>query len=145
MIRSVARSEGWELRLVAEIAGARAREWEWGAHDCACFAASCLTAQWGFPPVLWERLAGRWRSEAGAARVLRREGWRDVGEAFDSVTARLPQPALAMRGDIAAAPGKGGLSLGVAEGGAVWFPAERGLVRLDPAVCVAAWPAEGLY
>lgn len=139
------RPEGWEIRLVAEIEGARGREWEWGAHDCASFSARCLTAQFGFPPMLWLRLEGRWRTEAGAARVLKREGWADAAAAADSVTARRARPLLAMRGDVVAAPGRGGLALGVAEGEGAWFAADVGLLRLPLADCAAAWPAEGFY
>lgn len=144
------RPENWEIALAAEIAAARERAWEWGAHDCASFAARCLEAEFGFAPPAWGRWAGRWTTERGALRVLASEGFDGLGAAVDAACrdARRASPRTAGRGDIAALPtgsaGFGGMALGVVEGAAVWIAsAPRGLARARLADALAVWPAEG--
>ena len=74
------RLRDWQSRLDAAIREARARPFEWGRHDCALFAAGCVAALTGADPA--SDLRGRYTTETGAARVIKRLGGLEgIGDA----------------------------------------------------------------
>lgn len=91
-----ARSRGWELRLLAVIEDYKRQSMEWGRYDCLTQVADVCEAMTGHDPMAGQR--GRYRSEGGAARVLKELGFSDVEEAL---AATFPEVAVAQarRGD----------------------------------------------
>lgn len=90
------RQPGWERRLNAAVQKHMALPAEWGVSDCYQIADDCVEA------VIGERMHVDhlgYKTEAGAARKLRKRGFADVGEAFAARFSEVP-PSLAQRGDI---------------------------------------------
>lgn len=84
-------------------------------HDCVRWAAGAAVAMTGRDPLA--EFGGRWSTEAGAARVIRRAG--GLAAAIDGVLTPI-EPAQAMRGD-----------WGLTANGAVVLFEGDGLVGLD--------------
>lgn len=88
----------WRARFAAEMDRQRRAAFSWGWQDCAlglaCGAVQAITGV-----DLGADLRGRYTTPAGAWRVLKREGFDDLG---DMVAAKLPEqhPAFARIGDI---------------------------------------------
>lgn len=128
------RLRGWEDRLTAVIERHLALPPEYGVSDCFVIAddgvEACLGQRLhqlaGQPPVTG------YKSELGAARLLRRRGFNGVSNAFGSVFAEVP-PALAQRGDVGVVEHEGveagglftqlGFFTRIAGGPAVFLPA----------------------
>lgn len=95
---TLVRHNDWQWRLAAYIDEVRTRSFIWGQHDCALFAAGAIAAMTGHD------LAAGWRrkycSSRGAARVLRREGYRDVAALAAAFLSPVP-PLSADIGDVA--------------------------------------------
>lgn len=66
------RLRDWQSRLDATVAEHRRMPFEWGRHDCALFAADCVLSITGRDPA--DDLRGRYMTEAGAARIIKRAG-----------------------------------------------------------------------
>lgn len=102
-------------------------------HDCIRFWAAGIEAVSGQNPL--SRFKGRWTTELGAARVIRRSG--GLARAVDSVMTRV-EPNMALRGD-------GGMTADGAmvliEGDTVAGLDERGLYRLPRSALAIAWSA----
>lgn len=130
------RNEGWERRLADAIEAARARPFAWGVHDCATWAADVRRAITGDD--LADAWRGRYRTAAGAARLLRRLGF---GSLIEAATARLgpplPSVLMARRGDVLADPGA--RALGVCVGAWGLFLTPDGLTERPLADCAMAW------
>lgn len=122
----------WETRLSAYLADVASRPHAYGRHDCALHGANAVLAQtgrdYGAP------FRGRYRTELGAARALRRFGAGDLVATFDRHLAVIP-PALARRGDLVLAQG----SVGVCIGGEAMFAGNDGLERVARAEWTRAW------
>lgn len=102
-------------------------------HDCARFVAGAVLALTGRDPLAG--FSGRWTTEAGAARVIRRHG--GVAEAVSSVLTEV-DPMLAQRGDVALA----GEALCIVEGEMlIGLDRPRGYVRLPREAAVKTWGA----
>ena len=131
----------WEARLTAFLASARGRPHDYGRHDCLLFAAGAVDAQTGHDYARGFR--GRYRSERGAARLLRRLGHRRPEQLIDALLPQIPI-GFAQRGDIVldgeGIPGicVGGeaLFVGAGEDGAV---PERGFAVLPRGEWRRAW------
>ena len=91
------RLRDWQSRLDATIAAHRAMPFAWGAHDCALFAADCVQAVTGTDPAA--DLRGKYRTEAGAARHIKRLGGMEA-IADARLGARVPV-LMAQVGDVA--------------------------------------------
>ena len=127
----------WRARLAGYVAASRRRPFAFGAFDCALFAAGAVEAQTGVD--LRRELAGRYTTEVGAARVLRRNGFADPAE----VAAKfLPEIAIAQarQGDVAAIRTQAGVALAVVGGPHLLAArAGSGLIALPLTAAVAAF------
>lgn len=104
-MQTLHRLDDWRARLAAEMDRQRRDPFRWGQHDCAIgFAAGIVEALTGAD--LARGYRGKYRSQAGALRLLREAGAADLG---DFAAQLLPEvhPAFARVGDIGviAAPG----------------------------------------
>lgn len=131
------RRQDWDLRLAAAVEAARGRAFAWGAHDCATWAFDTVAEMTGAPSAAaaWR---GRYATETGAARVLRRLG-NDGLESL--VRAELGAPLasvrLARRGDVVL----GGTpeAVGLCAGPRAVFVGPAGTATLPMAACRLAW------
>ena len=103
-----------------------------GAAPCAQFAADCAQAITGVD--FYESYRGRYKTAAGAARVLKRIGGGDLPLTFDLHFEQKP-PAFAQRGDIVF----NGESMGVCIGGVGLFIDGDAFVQLPRNLWVKAW------
>lgn len=93
-----ARYEGWEFRLAEFVKAASERPFQYGSFDCCsmpCEAASKIT---GVDP--WAHSRGRYKTERGAARVIRRAG--GFIQMVEKIMSDYPEAPIsfARRGDI---------------------------------------------
>ena len=98
MRRDLSRLRSWRARLGRYLAVEAGRPFAWGESDCVLFAAGAVEAMTGVDPAAPWR--GRYRTERGAWRVLRRAGFRDHLEAAAAVLPQIPAGA-AREGDLA--------------------------------------------
>lgn len=90
----------WDVRLAACIEAARGQPFEWGRHDCLTWAFDVRAAITGQPSLadLWR---GRYRTERGALRLIRRFGHADLIAGLRAELGEpLVSPLMARRGDI---------------------------------------------
>ncbi len=66
------RREGWERQLAEFVVSARHRAFQWGEFDCCSMPCEVALKITGVDP--WAHFRGRYRTERGAARVIRRAG-----------------------------------------------------------------------
>lgn len=127
------RAEGWEGRLARHVEAAYRVPFKWGEHDCALWSAQWVREATGQDfGSGWE---GKYKTELGAARLLKRLGYATVADLADAHLARKPVP-FAQRGDIVlSAQG----CLGVCHGRHAFFLAASGVLMEPTAACVAAW------
>lgn len=136
------RRKGWEARLAAAIETARGRPFEWGAHDCALFAADAALALTGEDAGAWFR--GRYSTAAGAESQLRRFSVTDenVLEATLTKLAGAPvHPNMARRGDLVTVVTAAGPAVGVVgmDATLVHVVGTEGLVDLPRRLALKAW------
>ena len=131
------RVAGWTSLLAARLEAAREAPFVWGQHDCATWAFDLRRDLTGGEDVaaLWR---GRYRTQMGAVRVLRRLGWPSLEAAGrDLLGAPLPSPMLAQRGDIVL--GGEDPAFGICIGARAAFVSPEGLVLLPLDRCHLAW------
>lgn len=92
------RTGDWEQALAAYFAACERKPYAWGEHDCVLFAAGAVLAVTGEDPAA--AIRGRYRSKAGAARLLRELGAGTLEATLDSLFPERPV-AFARRGDLA--------------------------------------------
>lgn len=103
------RENDWDHRLARVTEKHMRLSGEWGATDCLLTVGEAIEAVTGNDPFAAYR--GRYKTERGAARVMRRNGCKDV----EAVLARLFQPVgrlLAQRGDVGTVMQGGALTAG---------------------------------
>jgi hypothetical protein len=122
----------WEPRLAAYLASVRDTPHAYGKHDCALHGANAVLAQTGVDHGAPFR--GRYKTELGAARALRRFGAGTLVAEFDAHFATI-SPALAQRGDLVMAQG----AIGVCIGGEAIFAGDNGHQRIARAEWARAW------
>jgi hypothetical protein len=130
------RHENWPSRLSDFIGAASGRPFSWGSSDCCLFAADWVQEATGIDPAAEYR--GRYRTEAGAARLLNRLGGSVEAAVDKALGMPLTSPLLAQRGDIALVDG----ALGIVIGGEVALMSEAGLVLHPLAMAARAWRIE---
>jgi len=121
------RLKDWQSRFAALVAGARARPFEWGTHDCCLWAADAVQALTGRDPAAQWR--GTYSSELGAFRIVFKLGGLPAIAALGGAEI---DPALAVTGDVGTVRWPDGIvSLGVCGGDGRWMVAgDAGLVTL---------------
>lgn len=114
----------WRTRLTLYLAERARQPFAPGSHDCALFAAGAVEAITGTDPAAPYR--GRYTTERGGLRVLRRDGYADH---VALAAATLPERVTgrAAPGDLAVVDGPAGPALGVVQGAAIYVLSPRGL------------------
>ena len=74
--------------ILAEFRKQRALPFAWGTADCLSWCADCALALTGADPM--KKLRGRYKTAHGAAKVMKTEGWADMGEVAASMYAEIP-------------------------------------------------------
>lgn len=69
---TLTRREGWEHSLADFVDQARVRPFLWGEFDCCSMPCEAALNIVGVDP--WSKFRGRYKTERGAARVIRRAG-----------------------------------------------------------------------
>lgn len=125
----ITRFVDWRARLQAYLEGGARREFAFGTHDCALFAADALAAMTGVD--LGERYRGRYSTMQGGLRLMVRDGFADHVALF---RAHLPSGpvARALPGDLAVIETPDGLSLGVVQGAMIYCLQPSGVLGLVP-------------
>lgn len=131
----------WRARLAAEMDAIRATPFVWGSHDCltglmgrtvAAITGADVVAPW----------RGRYTTQTGALRVLRRDGFADLGELAATLLPALEHPSMARVGDVLAIPSEDafGVGLGLCDGERAFMLGEAaGLMTIDRVHAVRAW------
>ncbi len=103
------RLQDWDRRLASLVNRHMRLPGEWGASDCLLTVADAIEAVTGIDPAKGVR--GRYKTEAGAAKLLLKRGYADVEQALSD---RFPPVGrlLAMRGDVGVIERNGMLSAG---------------------------------
>ncbi|MCP4307794.1 MAG: hypothetical protein GY788_23555 [bacterium] len=100
---------GWASRLSRVIERHNDLPFQYGTSDCYLLAADAVEAVTG------ERIfadSRRYKTETGAAKLIRRKGFETIADAFDSLFEEIP-PAWAGRGDIGVVDQDGDICGGV--------------------------------
>jgi hypothetical protein len=135
---NLTRLPDWERRLVAVTRQHIAMPGVWGVSDCLLTAADSIEAVTGHD--LLAPWRGRYRTEKGAARLMRREGCHDVDDVFRAFFALPPVGRLsAQRGDVGTILQGGQLTAGFVTGEGFAAKGERGLIFHPVTAIVAAF------
>lgn len=121
------RVKGWEKALLAVLRRHAQEPFAYGLSDCFTLPMDAVLAVTGKDPCAALR---RYKTEQGAGKVLKTEGFKDVADLFAAYFEEIP-PAFAGRGDIGAVISAEKLCgvvvaghdlIGKTEEGAVYFP-----------------------
>jgi hypothetical protein len=129
----------WVARLHDAIDAAAAHPFDYGAHNCALFAAECIDAILEDSAIAAE-LRPRFATEAEAKTYL-----TTLGGFEKAVTMRLGEPVRwpqAMRGDVCLMPTQDGPGLGVCVGDTVAMLSPLGVSHLKIDKALAVWRVE---
>lgn len=127
MMARLTRLPDWRSRLLAYLSGAAALPYVEGKHDCALNCANAVLAMTGVDYA--EAYRGRYTSQRGGYRILRKDGFRDH---VDLVAHHLTEKpvSFAHPGDVAVVDGPFGASLGVVQGELIYVLNEEGLATV---------------
>lgn len=130
------RRPDWRHRLVAYTAEVTRASFHPGRHDCALFAAGAVEALTGADYAAPYR--GRYTTERGGIRILRRDGYRDHIALAAAHLRKRAEGERARAGDLAVIPSDAGPALGVVQGAAIYVlsPAGLALVPIGAAVMI---------
>ena len=125
--------DDWKPRLRAFLAAQAEAPFAYGSADCGAFAGGAIEAMTGENP--HAKVAGKYKTMAGAIRALRRLGHDDHVAYTASLLTEI-DPLYAAFGDIAVVDSPDGPALGVVTGPyiEVRAPGGRGVVPLTDAV-----------
>lgn len=115
----------WDQRLARLVERHMQTSGGWGAADCLLTAMDAVAAVTGIDPAA--AIRGRYKTQLGAARLLRRNGFEDVEQALAS---HFPEVGrlLAQRGDLAVVEQDGVLAAGFVCSHGVAVKVEAGLM-----------------
>lgn len=99
----------WEQALAAYLSECERKPHVYGEHDCLLFSAGGELAMTGADPAA--EIRGQYRSQAGAARLLRERGFASLEAAVDAHKSEVPI-GFARRGDWALHEGSVGIVAG---------------------------------
>lgn len=132
-------SNNWQNKLTQYIEENKATPFNWGVFDCCLFAAGAIEAQTGKD--LAADLRGKYKTQLGAARLIKRLGFDSVDELLSDKLGQPIAPLSAGRGDIALIQTCEGLAAGVYYGAVIMATAEDGLKALPRAAALKSWRA----
>lgn len=128
------RVSNWEALLFDYVGKAASLPFEWGVHDCATWVSDWRQIATGQDAAIAWR--GKYRTERGALRQIKRAGFDTMPEWVDSILGdRLASPLLAQRGDIALVQD----ALGIVTGAEVAALSPDGLVTFPLTDAQMAW------
>ncbi|HBO25044.1 MAG TPA: hypothetical protein DD649_19480 [Providencia sp.] len=127
----------WTTRLPETLQKAMQKPFSWGEHDCCLFAANCAIAVCEID--IAEKVRGRYKTSAGALRVLKAE-FGDLESGLSGFFNEI-EPITASRGDIVMFIGPEGKTLGVIWAKKIWAVTERGAMPVDHQP-IKAWRVE---
>ena len=121
----------WRTKLARYLLDNQHRPFEWGAFDCCLFAADALKIQTGQDYA--EAFRGRYKTELGAARALKRYGSGTLEDTLDQILGA-GQNGVLRDGDITLNNTENGPAVGVFYSGVIWVPGETKLqhIRTQP-------------
>ena len=127
------RMDDWKPRLRQYLAEQGNKQFQFGQQDCGALAGGAIEAMMGENP--HAKVAGKYKTMAGALRALKRLGHEDHIAYAASVLTEI-DPLYAAFGDIAVVDSPDGPALGVVTGPyiEVRAPGGRGVVPLTDAV-----------
>lgn len=129
------RKPDWPIILDREIQAAKTLPFSYGEHDCATWAFDLRHSLIGGENPA-DRWRGRYRTEKGCARVMKRLGWSTVEEgALELLGNPLASVLMAQRGDIVLMDG----ALGICIGSEAAFVGVNGLEASPLRACQTAW------
>lgn len=125
--------DDWRPRLRAFLAAQAEAPFAYGSADCGAFAGGAIEAMTGENP--HAKVAGKYKTMAGALRALKRLGHEDHVAYAASLLTEI-EPLYATFGDIAVVDSPEGPALGVVVGAhiEVRAPGGRGVAPLTDAV-----------
>jgi hypothetical protein len=132
----------WPERLAAFLRESADEPFVWGVNDCALRACDAVRAMTGTD--IAARLRGRYKTQLGAARVMRRLAG-DLEAVAQQVAyefaIREVTPSFARRGDLLLLDTPLGPSLGIVamNGHTAEFKVNDGLLRVPVSTCRRAW------
>lgn len=132
------RLENWPRLLAAFLADEK--PFEWGARDCSLFAADAVLCIAGSDPA--KSLRGKYKTEKGAARILKRRGGLEKVAAKLAADNRMEEipPLMAQRGDVVLIDSPMGEALGVIDmSGRIAAQGPDGVMRQGIAAARRAW------
>ncbi|MCE7638393.1 hypothetical protein LZT07_13795 [Vibrio fluvialis] len=122
------------------------RTFETGVNDCALFASDWAKTLTGLD--LATRFRGKYRSDLGSARLIKKLGYRGLEDLvcseLDRIGHRLENPLQAERGDIAWVQGPTEKVCGIVGGTGVFVLGLNGLVSLPVTKVLRAWSIDYL-
>lgn len=132
-VSALTRVDDWRGRFEATIDEIMRVPFAWADQtDCAIHLAGRLVeALTGVDCVAQYR--GRYTTSAGAVRVMRNDGFANLGDLVAAILPELEHPSRAEVGDIAAIPDDGpfGFALGVVNGERIFVLTEKGVGTVD--------------
>lgn len=130
------KTEGWEKLLNEHIAEAYRHQFEWGKRDCALWCADWVWKATGRD--LGAEWRGKYKTENGAAKLMRKKGYHGVEAIADRHLLSCPVN-LAQRGDILLNEDN---CLGICNGRNAYFITEDSITMRHTLECVKAWTVE---
>nr|WP_246434220.1 hypothetical protein [Shinella fusca] len=126
-------------RLNDVVAKHQALPAQYGVSDCYLIADDAVEAVTG--SFMHGEAARRYTSPAGAAKQLRKRGFKSVRDAFAARFTEIPV-LLAQRGDIGVYDNNGEISGGIFTSVGFMVRGEQGIVFLPPTAALAAFRVE---
>lgn len=133
------RHPDWLKRLNDVVAKHQALPARYGVSDCYLIADDTVEAVTG--SFMHGEAARRYTSPAGAAKQLRKRGFKSVRDAFAARFTEIPV-LLAQRGDIGVYDNNGEISGGIFTSVGFMVRGEQGIVFLPPTAALAAFKVE---
>ena len=99
----------WERRLARVVEHHLHLPGEWGASDCGMTVGEAIEAVTGVNPLA--QFLGKYTTELGAARIMKRKGWTDMGDVLASFFEPCGRLS-AQRGDVGNVTQGGALTAG---------------------------------
>ena len=134
----MSRARDWPERLAEVVRAASNKPYKLGQHDCFRFACECAHALTGAD--YDASFGGRYKTERGALRLIRRFAGGESKAAVTKLLGREPAPVtLAQRGDWLLYRDAKGEHLAVCMGSKAAALGDDGLALIPVAMCLYTW------